>query len=527
MEVPTEEDRMRSLCTRLAALAVAMVGFVVCSPGVARAEVGGVHLNLTPYAGFVVFGEDVNLQDKLFWGGRVGIGFGRTIGIEGSYGKSSTETKTDFRYAPYRPTDAYMTALGPNEPVDAEFTHMALDLNLNLMPRSTVNPYLLGGYSSHKIDIDSSGTGIDETYGGFNVGAGLKIHFSPRVALRLEARDMIFTFKDEEEELGAPNESQHNLAYTGGLMFSLGGSAETVDTDNDGVGDDKDECPNTPAGCLVDSRGCPLDADGDGVCDGLDQCPNTPAGCTVDARGCPVDSDSDGVCDGVDQCPNTPAGCAVDAQGCPADADKDGVCDSQDQCANTPAGCRVDEKGCPVDSDNDGVCDGLDQCPNTPAGARVDKDGCPIEISEREVELLEKGSITARDIYFDTAKSTIKPESEKTLTDLCTIFQQWPTLQIEIGGHADARGADDYNMRLSEERAAAVLEWFRANCPNANLTNYTSKGYGETAPVASNKTARGMTLNRRVEFKVMNPEELRRIRERRETLMKEGGSSGN
>jgi outer membrane beta-barrel protein len=510
---------MRSLCTRLATLAVAMVGFVVCLPGTSHAEVGGVHLNLTPYAGFVTFSEDVNLQDKLIYGGRVGIGFGRVIGIEGSYGKSSTDTKTGFGYRPY-----VVSPAGLNPSTEAEFTHFAADLNLNLIPSSAIHPYLLGGYSSHKIDIDSAGTGIDETYGGFNVGGGLKLHFSPRVALRLEARDMIFTFKDEEEELGAPNQSQHNIAYTGGLQLTLGGTDTSVDTDGDGVSDNKDECPNTPAGCLVDSRGCPLDADGDGVCDGIDTCPNTPAGVTVNAQGCPQDSDGDGVPDGPDQCPNTPAGCTVDANGCPVDSDRDGVCDGLDQCANTTAGCAVDANGCPQDTDGDGVCDGVDKCPNTPTGARVDVDGCPIEISEREVELLEKGSITARDIYFDTAKSTIKPESEKTLQDLCTIFQQWPTLQIEIGGHADARGSDEYNMTLSDQRAAAVLEWFRTNCPNANLSNFTSKGYGESTPVASNSTARGMTLNRRVEFKVLNQDELRRIKERRETLMKESGS---
>ncbi len=511
---------MRFLSTRLATLAVALVGFAVCSPGAARAEVGGVHLNLTPYAGFVVFADSVNLQDKLIYGARVGIGFGRTFGIEGSYGKSDTDSKTGFGYRPYA-----NPLVSPNQPADAKFTHMALDLTVNLMPGAVINPYLLGGYSSHKIAIDTAGVSRDETYGGYNFGGGLKLSFSPRVALRLEARDMIFTFKDEEEARGATTKSLHNIAYTGGLQLTLGGKSGCIDTDGDGVCDDDDECPNTPTGCLVDSRGCPLDADGDSVCDGIDTCADTPAGCTADAKGCPMDSDGDGVCDGKDQCPNTPAGCTVDANGCPVDSDRDGVCDGLDTCANTPAGCRVDEKGCPMDSDGDGVCDGADQCPNTPTGARVDKDGCPIEISQRETELLEKGSITARDIYFDTAKATLKPESEKTLQDLCTIFQQWPTLQIEIGGHADARGTDEYNMTLSDQRSAAVLDWMRTNCPNANLTNFTSKGYGESTPVASNKTVRGMTLNRRVEFKVLNPEELRRIKERRETLMKETPSN--
>jgi OOP family OmpA-OmpF porin len=195
-----------------------------------------------------------------------------------------------------------------------------------------------------------------------------------------------------------------------------------------------------------------------------------------------MDSDGDGVCDGKDQCPNTPAGCTVDDKGCPVDSDGDGVCDGLDQCANTQAGCRVDEKGCPIDSDQDGVCDGLDLCPNTPAGARVDKDGCPIEITSQETEMLDKGVITVRNIYFDTAKSDIKPESEKALNDLCTIFKQWPTLQIEIGGHADSRGAEDYNQTLTEQRSESVLNWLKTNCADANLA--TTQGTTALAAAA-------------------------------------------
>jgi OOP family OmpA-OmpF porin len=65
-------------------------------------------------------------------------------------------------------------------------------------------------------------------------------------------------------------------------------AAAPVDSDGDGVSDDRDACPGTPAGVEVDPRGCPLDSDGDGVADYRDQCPNTPAGVTVDDSGCPV-----------------------------------------------------------------------------------------------------------------------------------------------------------------------------------------------------------------------------------------------
>ncbi len=507
---------MSCIRTRVAAVLIAAAAGCALS-NVSSAEVGGFHVNLTPYVGFHTPGPEVNLQDKLMYGGRLGLGFGRSFGIEGSYGMSSSKTQTGQGIAPY----TVNTGLPP-EAVDADYTHMGIDALWHLAKYSPVVPYLLVGYASQNIDVDGGG---EADYSGVEFGGGMKLHFSPRVGLRLEARDAMMSFEDDEVLLGASDDGQHNIHYTAGLQFSLGGQAELPDADADGVPDKKDECPDTPAGCVVDSKGCPVDSDGDGVCDGVDQCASTPSGVTVDARGCPVDSDADGVPDGIDTCPNTPAGCTVDAQGCPVDSDRDGVCDGVDQCANTPTGARVDEKGCPMDSDGDGVPDGIDICPNTPAGARVDKDGCPIEITRREMEMLEKGAITARDIYFDTGKSTIKPESEATLRELCAIFQQWPTLQIEVGGHTDSQGSNAFNQTLSEERAAAVGEWARANCPNLNSANFSSKGYGETKPVAKNSTAAGRAQNRRVEFKVLNPEELKRLRERRETLMKESGGT--
>jgi OOP family OmpA-OmpF porin len=90
------------------------------------------------------------------------------------------------------------------------------------------------------------------------------------------------------------------------------------------------------------------------------------------------DSDGDGVPDDKDKCPGTPAGVAVDADGCPKYTDADDVPDYLDQCPGTPAGVAVDDKGCPLDSDGDGVSDYLDKCPDTPRGTKVDETGCPL-----------------------------------------------------------------------------------------------------------------------------------------------------
>jgi len=102
---------------------------------------------------------------------------------------------------------------------------------------------------------------------------------------------------------------------------------------------------------------------------------------TTQATPKPIDSDNDGVIDSLDKCPNTPSGVKVDKNGCPIDSDNDGVADYLDKCPNTPNGVKVDKNGCPIDSDNDGIADYLDKCPNTPNGVKVNKNGCPISFN--------------------------------------------------------------------------------------------------------------------------------------------------
>ncbi len=110
--------------------------------------------------------------------------------------------------------------------------------------------------------------------------------------------------------------SSENMANFVKRVFLAKAPGAPLDSDGDGVTDDKDRCPGTPAGVKVDAVGCPLDTDGDGVYDYLDKCPGTPAGVKVDADGCPLDTDGDGVYDYLDKCPGTPQGARVDDRGC-------------------------------------------------------------------------------------------------------------------------------------------------------------------------------------------------------------------
>src|SRR5205809_524051 len=209
---------------------------------------------------------------------------------------------------------------------------------------------------------------------GVHGGADFRRFLTDRIVLRVEG---LAIYSPSTQSTFGPTTATHFLGTAGLSVFHLG--TPSKDSDHDGVPDNKDACPDPPAGAAADSKGCPIDSDRDGVPDGIDKCPGTPAGAHVDATGCPVDSDADGVPDGIDQCPGTPAGAHVDAKGCPVDSDGDGVPDGVDQCPNTPPGVAVDAAGCPLDSDKDGVPDGIDKCPNTPAGATVDASGCPLD----------------------------------------------------------------------------------------------------------------------------------------------------
>jgi len=147
------------------------------------------------------------------------------------------------------------------------------------------------------------------------------------------------------------------------------------DSDNDGVYDYNDNCPNTAGstetgGCpdsdgdgLRDSKDafpndaeCQKDSDGDGVCDNNDAAPNDP--------NCQTDTDGDGVCDSRDAFPNDP--------NCQEDSDGDGVCDSEDQFPNDPSR--------QYDSDGDGIADTPDECPEEPG--LEEKNGCPNQASK-------------------------------------------------------------------------------------------------------------------------------------------------
>jgi OOP family OmpA-OmpF porin len=436
-----------------ALIAVGLVLIFLSSAGAVMAERETGTYTLTPFIGGYVFDSDQDLKDKPVYGAGFGFTLDKTWDLEGVFEYIDTESETGAG--------------------DVEGCQYRIDGLYHFMPSGKLLPYLAAGIGGITLDPDRGGSDTDPLV---NYGAGVKYFLKENIALRGDVRHII--------SFGS---AHNNLCYTLGLTFFFGGekkkvAAPPVDTDGDGVYDHLDKCPETPAGVKVDAQGCPLDSDGDGVYDYLDQCPDTPKGVSVDSQGCPLDTDKDGVYDYLDKCPGTPAGVKVDAQGCPLDSDGDGVYDYQDQCPDTPAGVKVDQKGCPLDSDGDGVPDYLDQCPRTPAGATVNELGCWV----------------CKGLEFDFDKWNIKPQYYPILDEAVGCMNQHPCIRVEIQGHTDYIGTEEYNQVLSEKRAGEVMNYFIKK--GISKERLSIIGYGFSKPIASNETPEGRAMNRRVQL---------------------------
>ena len=361
---------------------------------------------------------------------------------------------------------------------DLDMANGFLDLRLKLNNEDKkFRPYLFAGPG---ILADNGESGLN-----FNIGAGDKYYVSPATALYMEVG-----YVNGIESTVAGKKTRDNFwKATVGVEFDFG---KTPDSDMDGVSDNKDKCPNTPAGVAVDANGCPIDTDGDGVADYIDDCP-TVAGLTS-LKGCP-DTDKDGVADKDDACPDV-AG-LVSLKGCP-DTDGDGVADKDDKCPDTPKGAKVDAKGCPVDSDGDGVPDYLDKCPTVP-GVK-DNNGCP---KEKTAEEIEAEKMKVEPVYFDSNKATFSAQEKAKVDKLVSLLQENSNYNVKVTGYADALGADAYNLNLSKNRVSAVVKSILSSKNKLKKNRIESqKGLGEANPAATNDTPEGRALNRRVEFEV-------------------------
>ena len=412
--------------------------------------VGGL-LDVVEYSPDLV--ADQFRRDAIF-GGRIGYIFGNNLFLQ-----------ADGSNALVRITYPDPGAVGGRRPRNTNAFFTGATLGYNLQPRPNVQAFAAVGAG---IAVWGAELSQRQTQPRFNYGVGLRYFVHPRMAIRGD-----FRIHHVPSALDALREETSGGPVSGGNMFAGEGSIgvsffthNSADSDGDGITDDRDQCPGTRPGGLVNAVGCEEDADQDGVFDALDRCPGTPTGARVDAEGCPTDGDGDGVFDGLDECPGTRQGADVDARGCASDGD------------------------------GDGVPDGLDECPRTPAGSPVNADGC----SEAELNI-EAGRLILHNVYFDFDETTVRPESQAALDEVGEILSTRPDLVVEIQGHTDSVGSDLFNLTLSEARARAVLDYLVSRYPNlAGRT--TAVGLGESQPLASNDFVEGRQENRRVEFVV-------------------------
>jgi OmpA-OmpF porin, OOP family len=292
------------------------------------------------------------------------------------------------------------------------------------------------------------------------------------------------------------------------------------DRDGDGYKDDVDQCPDDPEDFdgFRDEDGCPEpDNDNDGILDVDDRCPNTPEDRDgdEDEDGCPEgndgDRDGDGILDSRDKCPDDPEDRDgfQDKDGCPdPDNDKDGILDKDDGCPLDPEDKDgfEDQDGCPdPDNDKDQIPDKKDKCPNDPEtyNGFEDEDGCPdkgkVVIEGSDIIILEK-------VMFETNSAKILPESTSILDAVAATLKGHPEFKVvEIAGHADERSNDDYNLKLTRDRAASVVDALVSR--GVAKSRLVSQGYGEYCPLEDGHTPAAWEKNRRVEFKVVKTDE--------------------
>ena len=269
------------------------------------------------------------------------------------------------------------------------------------------------------------------------------------------------------------------MRWSAMLSVKFGGT----DTDGDGIYDDHDDCPNVAG--LEEFNGCP-DNDGDGIQDSEDECPME-AG-LVEFNGCP-DTDGDGIADNKDRCPNV-AG-SESMGGCP-DSDGDGITDGQDACPKV-AGPRGN-RGCPwPDSDGDGVIDKDDNCSDVPG--TVANNGCPEGPTVDDMADITKLS---RGIQFAFGASTFTEGTPPVLDMIVSIILKYPDASFSIEGHTDSVGTKGFNQKLSESRAAAVVDYLSSR--NVSAERLNAVGFGENNPIDTNVNSAGRANNRRVEI---------------------------
>jgi len=373
---------------------------------------------------------------------------------------------------------------GQRDRVDVDLMYYGIDghVKYNFIKDSWFDPAIFVGGGYEFVGKASAGT----------VGGGLSLGFwfTDNIGLTVSS-----TYKHSFDDSRTPNvDVASHLQHIAGVTFRFGGK----DTDGDGVLDKYDDCPEVFG--LKEFNGCP-DTDGDGIIDELDECPFEFG--LAEFNGCP-DRDGDGIPDQQDACPDVPG--LPQFNGCP-DTDGDGVPDEKDECPLVPG--PKENNGCPwPDRDGDGIPDNVDKCPDVPG--LKEYNGCPKPKPTEQV-VTEK----LHNILFNLGKSTLRPESAAKLDEAADIIKNSPKENFVVIGMTDKTGTEAVNLKLSKERAAAVVKALEARGVNPEVLKSIGIG-SQDATVPATASNEERQKDRKVivrtissdEFKVMKKNDL-------------------
>jgi len=325
----------------------------------------------------------------------------------------------------------------------------------HVMEIGTARPFVVLGFQGlSSFDAENAKIIYRDTDGGPYIGVGSKFELASNFGLRIDARYNVMS-----------GVRGHNYAsdfeFLGGLYYRFGASVEPYpEPEPEPVAPEP-----TPEPVVVPES----DSDGDGIVDSQDKCPNEAEDKDgfQDADGCIDDNDGDGVADGDDECPSE--------AGLPALA------------------------GCP-DSDSDGIADIKDKCPQEPETRNgfEDDDGCPDVIPEA----VKKFTGRIEGIKFKTGSDLILKESFPLLNRAADVLIAYLSVRMEISGHTDDTGKREMNIDLSRRRAESVRTYLVGKGIAAD--RLTAVGFGPDKPLVENKSKKGRSENRRVEFQLLH-----------------------
>ena len=426
-------------------------------------------------------------------------------------------------------------------------THMNLDVDYNIYKKFYINAYarinLKFGEDENTVHYPTS-VALTPRFDHKRWGVSLPLSYNGVAGFRTGLALRIWYLHIGTGDLKPFIAPKHDMDVRGTDIF-IGARVPILykapkDRDKDKVSDKLDECIDIPG--IWALKGC-SDVDNDGILDQNDSCV-TDSG-LVKFNGCP-DRDGDDIMDKEDDCPDN-AGLLI-FNGCP-DTDNDGLMDKEDDCPEIPG--PIENKGCPYKLlhkvNNDGVVLFTDTLTKSEELYQfsflsklenhlfqmIEDDGsgfvkvivgpdtiiatrnannyyeykyvAPVlEPETFEIELAEEEEIILKaafdNLEFETGKAIIKESSFKSLEDLAKLLLKKPIWRLKISGHTDSVGKASNNLKLSKKRAQAVGTFMEKN--NINKDRLDIEWFGETKPIADNKTKAGRQKNRRVEMKI-------------------------